>query len=487
MHRPIHLDRTRDEPQQNQLFEQLRGLIVAGTLKPNSRIIATRFLSEQMKVSRTTVLLAYERLIAEGYLETRPAVGTFVCETLPASGTEPGGLLRFAAEQGAGAPPVQRRHPTIDFALSPDNRYFPYKSWQKITQTVMDGQARHPEPIDDHPHGCGLMPLRSVIAEWLAFHRGIIADPEQVVVVSGKQQALAICATLVGLARRTAVVEAPGDPHAAELFNSFGARLRFCPVDDQGLGVGLLPEEPVALLHVTPSRQRPLGMTLPLERREALLAWAQRSGAILLEDDSDGDFRYQGSAQPSLYSLDPQGCVIYLRSFSETMSPGLRLVYMVVPRDMAEAARRVKACLDSGTPWFEQRVLTEFIASGEYDRHLRVARRALLERRDALIDRLRRHFADARLIGTSAGSHVSWQLPESLGSAERAQQIAALQGINVYRPLSGNAASRRNDLLLGYGALEVADIHRGVDRLAELLRGSQDEDSAFARGLAAAG
>ena len=470
MHLPIHLDRARDVPLQNQLFEQMRDLIVSGQLKPESRIIATRFLSEQLSVSRTTVLLAYERLIAEGYLETRPAIGTFVCQSLPGTAASPGP----PPAAPIAVPPSNRRDGAIDFALAPDDRLFPYKSWLRITQTILDRQARRPLQIEYRPHDSGLPALRAVIAEWLAFHRGIVAAPEQVIVVAGLQQALAIAAILAKAWRRMVVTECPGDSQTAALFDRFGG-IRFdCPVDEDGLDVDRLPDEAAALAYVTPSHQRPLGGMLPGDRRERLLDWAAATGALLLEDDSDGDFRYHGSAQPSLFSLAPPGRVIYLRRFSETMDVGLRLVYLVVPGTLVDAAQRVKASLDSGTPWLEQQVLAEFIGSGEYDRHLRMTRKILMERRDALIGALTGRFGDIRLMGTAAGTRVNWLLPGSFGPADMIRGHAAEHGVRLHRPLCSAPAGAGKSLLdrvltLGYATLAVPDIKKGVDCLADAL------------------
>jgi len=256
------------------------------------------------------------------------------------------------------------------------------------------------------------------------------------------------------------------------LFDSLGARRRDCPVDEYGLQTSRLPAEGAALAYVTPSRQRPLGGLLPLARREKLLDWAGRHRALIIEDDSDGDFRYAGSAPPALFSLDSQGAVIYLRGFSETLGAGLRLAYLVLPAGLLEAARRLKAGLDDGATWLEQRVLTEFIASGEYDRHLRTVRKTLLDRRDALSAALQRQFGPVELWGMGAGTHLSWRLPAGMASAEFLARRAAEHGVQVYRPFPTSSDLRLADdmLLLGYGALEPAQIEKGVGLLADSLR-----------------
>jgi GntR family transcriptional regulator/MocR family aminotransferase len=484
MHLPIELDRSHGEPLQNQLFEQLRCLIITQCLKPNTRVIATRFLAEQLGISRTTVLLAYERLIAEGYLETRPAVGTFVCKVLPDQMPPPpvNGKRVSALPQVELHPPIfQGRMPeprarhkvSIDFWEGPDFRIFPVKTWQRLSQQVMDclgkGLSRLPPPA-------GVETLRAAIADWLAAHRGIITDYEQVIVVAGAQQAYNIAARLFLRPGDTVVVETPGDCRASILFESLGAIRYPVPVDQDGLVVDLLPTGTAALVHVTPSHQNPIGGTLPLERREKLIEWARRAGAYLIEDDCDGDFRYRGIGPPPLKSLDPYGLVLYTGTFSKTLGAGLRLGYMVVPPELSPAAVTVKTLLDRGNPWLDQTILAEFIASGEFDRHLRRIRKTYLGRRDCLIAALRAHFGDIHLVGIDTGTQLSWRLPLSLPPARTVQEFARLCGIDIYTVFE-DAAFGRNDyrhaddtILLGYSSLDERQIRDGIARLAGALR-----------------
>jgi len=453
MHLPIHLDRTLDSPLQNQLFDQIRGLILGGRLPPDNRIIASRLLSEQVQVSRTTVLLVYDRLIAEGYLETRPAVGTFVCRSLPEtnrSATVPVATARQAT-------PLDSRALAIDFALGPDPALFPGKAWFRT------GQAQRLPAwaaIDER----GLPALRAAIADWLALHRAIVADPEQILILSGVPQALAVAAVLAEIRGRGVVVETPGDSQARALFETLGAVSIDCPAGAEGIETACLPEGPAALAYVTPARQRPLGTTLPPARRERLLAWAARAGAMILEDDRDGDFRFEGTTPPSLFSLGRTGSVICLRAIADTLRIGTRLAYLVLPRRLADAARRVKSGLDDGPSTLEQAILAEFISSGDYDRHLRRTRKMLLERRDALVTALLGHFGPIDLLGTASGSHVAWRLPSDFPRTDVIQARAAARSVGIHRPDGKDGL-----LLLGYGALPEEKISRGAALIAAAL------------------
>lgn len=453
MHLPIHLDRTLDTPLQNQLFDQIRGLILEGHLPSDNRIIASRLLSEQLQVSRTTVLLVYDRLIAEGYLETRPAVGTFVCRSLP----ETDRAAAVPATSTRHVSPLESRGLAIDFALAPDPALFPGKAWFRI------GQAQRLPAlatIDDR----GLPALRAAIADWLAIHRAIVADPEQILILSGVPQALAVAAALAGIRGRRVILEAPGEVQARSLFESLGGVPIGCPAGAEGIETTCLPEGPAALAYVTPARQRPLGTTLPPARRQRLLAWAAGAGAMILEDDRDGDFRFEGSTPPSLFSLDETGSIICLRGMAETLRSGTRLAYLVLPRRLTDAARRAKSRLDDGPPWLEQAILAEFISSGDYDRHLRRTRKMLLERRDALVTALFGHFGPIDLLGTATGSHVAWRLPSHFPRTDLIQAKAAARSVGLHRPDGKDGL-----LLLGYGALPKEKISRGAALLAAAL------------------
>ena len=486
MHLPIELDRSLDEPLQNQLYEQLRGLILVGRLKGNTRLIATRFLAEQLGISRTTVLLAYERLISEGYLETRPAVGTYVCTELPDQPPiappppDPGSefvrqaTLRPPAICMPPPPASFNTKPAIDFWHGPDQSIFPLRIWQRITHQILENFGRD---ISQPPPPPGIDPLRAAIAEWLAIHRGIVVDAEQVIVVAGRQQAYNVIARMFLRQGDPVVVEWPGDDGASCLFDSLGARLCRVPVDEHGLMVERLPEGPAVLAHVTPCHQTPLGGTLPLERREKLIQWARKAGAYIIEDDCNGDFRYRGMGPAPLKSLDPYGLVLFAGTFSRSIGAGLRVGYLVVPPELVGPASAQKALLDNGNPWLEQMVLTEFIASGEYDRHLRRVRKTYLDRRDCLLSAVRLHFGEARLGGIDAGTHVTWFLESGQPRAPLVKTLAHSQGIGVYTVCNDDPPDGRRPpfadeaLILGYSSLDEQQIRAGVAGLAQLMNG----------------
>lgn len=488
----LRIDPLSRQSLQQQLFEGIRRRILDGHLRPGMAVPASRALSEQLGVSRNTVVLAYERLIAEGYLQTRPAFGTFVNRDLPEQ------ALRSTREEAplpepAGAPAV-RQPPAvraraqrvvnpnhhqllIDFWVGrPDPHTFPTKTWRRL---LLHHLATGGQPLTEYGDPAGLLALRRAIADYLGPARGIRAEPQQILIVAGIQQALNIAALLLVREGGEVVLECPCYQGAAYVFEQHGARLRPVPVDARGLIAGELPRSAVSLAYVTPSHQYPLGGTLPLERRVRLLEWACESGAYIVEDDYDSDFRHVGSPLTALAGLDRSGHVIYLGTFSKSIGAGLRLGYMVLPYALVEASRIVKALLDNGNPWLEQAVLADFIASGSYDHHLRRIRQLYRARRDCLIEALRARFGPVRLSGLEGGMHIVWHLPAHFPEAPEIQSLALQARVGVYA-LDGGAATdfgrtdyRRRTLLLGYSSLNETRIREGVERLARVLDGAQ--------------
>ena len=403
MQLPILLDRESSNPLQDQLFTQLQQLIVSRTLKPNSRIVATRFLAEYVGVSRTTVLLVYERLISEGYLTTQPTIGTFVSEVLPDIEIHKRSVIppqnaeiprqanaRPAVFGSLAPPPALGPSLRYDFCRSiPGGELLPSKIWLRLTQRVFE---QHAAGIAELPPPEGLPILRQALAEWLGVQRGMAVAPEQIVVVSGLRQAYAIVSHLFQRRGDRVVVEDPGNETVAHFLGSRGADLVPVAVDDQGLIVEQLPQGPVSLACVTPARQDPIGGTMPLRRREALIAWALQTGAYVIEDEFACAIRYQGSAPAPLVALDQHGLVFHVGSFSKTLGAGLCLGYIVAPPEFAKAVAAIKAMSDDGSPWIEQMVLADFISTGGYDQHLRRLRRTFMIRRDELIRTLEKSF-----------------------------------------------------------------------------------------------
>jgi GntR family transcriptional regulator / MocR family aminotransferase len=492
---PLTIRRHGPEPLQAQIADQIRQLVDKGILAPSSRVPSTRALSEQLGVSRNTVTLAYDLLIAEGILEVESSAGTMVSRQPPAAF---GRVTSSSHAPGETDAPTARRHPVAfqgrgprvhdplashliyDFRMGqPDPALFPVGVWHRL---IVDRLTRAGSVLVRYGDPAGLWELRVAIAEHLRLARGIVANADQIVIVAGCQEGLNLVARVLVTPGVRAVVENPCYEGAALVLASHGARLAAAPVDDDGICVDRLPGE-AALAYVTPSHQFPLGPTLSFARRLALLDWAAKSGAYVVEDDYDSDFRYEESPLLALYALDRAEATIYLGTFSKSIGAALRLGYVVFPPALAPAAIGAKGLLDNGHPWLEQAAVAEFLASGDFERHLHRTRRRYLARRDCLLHELRRHFGRTRVDGTEGGMHVAWHLPAGAASAPLLQRRLADEGVGVYslgaapvhvvEPVSASDSV----LLLGYPCLSEERIRSAVERIAVALDRYGDEEA----------
>ena len=476
---------------QAQIFDQIRSMILNGQLRGDDPLPTTRELSVQLGVSRNTAVLAYERLIAEGYIRTKPYVGTFVSPDLPdtafLSSRDVGTLQAQTTNEAAGQPETigvalrthqlakpDRRRLAADFWVGrPDTRTFPLKAWsQHIKARLKSAGPR----LTSYSDPAGLLELRQAIAKHLGPARGVIADPEQIIIVGGCQDGFNLAGRLLVKPGSTAVVESPCYQGAAYVLESMGAKLHPVPVDRDGLDVAKLPRVDGALAYVTPSHQYPIGVTMSLQRRIELLAWATQHDAYIIEDDYDSDFRFIGSPLTALKGLDRNERVIYLGTFSKCMGPGLRLGYVVAPRRLVESFRRMKMLMNNGQSWLEQAAMADFMASGEFGRHLRRIRQLYRERRDALLNALTKHFGPCEVYGDQAGMHLVWRLPEGLPDAAEVETRGLAAGVGVISLATGSALRFDDDdggnrmLMLGFVALTEKEIEDGVARLAGALR-----------------
>jgi len=315
--------------------------------------------------------------------------------------------------------------------------------------------------------------LRSAIAEYLQRARGVVCDPEQVLIVNGSQQALDVAARVLLDPGDAAWLEEPGYDGALGALSAAGARVIAVPVDQDGLNVreGIRRSADARLAYVTPSHQFPLGGSMSLSRRLELLRWAERSGAWIVEDDYDSELRYADRPLPALQGLDRSGCVIYVGTFSKILFPALRIGYLVVPPALVQTFRRVRWATDLHSPVLMQAVLASFIAEGHFERHIRRMRTLYHERHDALVFNAARHLHGVLEVApTASGMHVIGWLPAGVDD-RKASRAAYTEGVDV-TPLSffsRSASSRRGGLVLGFAAYTAEEIARGTERLAKAL------------------
>jgi GntR family transcriptional regulator/MocR family aminotransferase len=471
--------READMPAYRWLYSALRGDILAGRLRPGSRLPATRDLARQYKLSRGTVLSAFEELKAEGYLNGSRGSGTYVSSVLPEY------LLQVTAQRSRERPlgsPGPRPLSVYGLRVQPfgnlDSRptrafranlpaldLFPTQIWTRLAER----RLRHlsiPQLL-----GCGTMgylPLRSAIAGYLNASRGTQCKPEQVMIVSGTQEALDLAGRLILNPGDSVCLEEPGYTGAAMAFEALGAKVLPVPVDDEGMR--LPGARKAKLIYVTPGHQFPLGMTMSLARRLQLLDWARRTPALIFEDDYDSEFRYAGRPVPALQGLDRQRLVLFAGTFSKVLFPGLRIGYLVLPSDLVAPFAAAKSVLNRHAPPFEQTVLCDFIVEGHFERHLRRMREVYAERLSTLLESARRKFAGLlELSDVEAGLQTVGWLQRGIDS-KAAQRAAGLRKVEV-TPLRvySRMPMAREGLQLGFAAVSPQEIKRGVHQLAVAL------------------
>ncbi|MFI5677610.1 MocR-like pyridoxine biosynthesis transcription factor PdxR [Streptomyces cellulosae] len=437
----------------------LREAVRSGRLTAGTRLPSSRDLAADLGVSRGLVTETYEQLTAEGYLRSGRGAGTWVSEAVRAA--------RPRAHDLAPRSPGTR----ADFLPgSPDLSLFPRAAWAAAQRGVL-AELAHQEL--GYPDPRGLPRLRTALADLLTRRRGVVADPERIVVVSGVTQATALLGFVLRARGVRAVgVEDPGSPQHAELYAAAGVSTVPIPLDDEGLAVGALYGSGVRAVVATPAHQFPTGVAYSARRRAELLDWARSVDGLVLEDDYDGDFRYDRAPVGALQGLDPEH-VAYTGSVSKSLAPGLRLGWLLVPDSLVEEVVARKRTLDLGHPSLDQALFARFVERGDHDRHLRRCQRAYRERRDALVAALEEHFPGTEVTGIAAGLHVIAALPERYGPQERFLAEAAAAGVAV-RPLSDCAHTRvetdgKGDvrLVLGYAQLSPARIRDGVRAMAE--------------------
>ncbi|MGB7680855.1 MAG: PLP-dependent aminotransferase family protein [Candidatus Acidiferrales bacterium] len=467
------------EPLYRQVYRGLRQAILSGTFRAGDCLPSTRDLAEELGISRTVVLLAYDQLLAEGFVAGRGGSGTYVSEGL--GGSRPRRLQNSAGLQlsryGSAAAaiaatvdfPGRRSIPLrYDFAYGGrgDVETFPFEMWRRI---LLRHARKAPVRELDYGAAAGSLALREAISVHVRRSRAVLCDSSQVIVVNGSQQALDLVARVLIERGDPVAIEDPQYQGATEILRTVGARLLPVPVDRDGLNPGKLPKY-ARLAFVTPSHQFPTGAILPLARRLALLDWARRKDAVIVEDDYDGEFRYEGQPLESLQGLDTEGRVIYIGTFSRTVFSALRIGYLIAPKSLVPAFTSTKWLCDRHTATLEQETLAEFISTGMYERHLRRVRRRNTARREALLVAIRIHLGDrVEVSGDGAGAHiVLW--PGKRVSENAVIERAASRGVGIYG-ISGYYLTRpsRTGLMLGYSHMREQEIQEGIRRLSEIL------------------
>ncbi|MEV4800863.1 PLP-dependent aminotransferase family protein [Nonomuraea sp. NPDC049421] len=451
---PLSLSRTSAEPLTAQLAGRLRRAMLDGALAPGERLPSTRALAVQLGVSRTVVTEAYQQLYAEGWLDGRHGSGTFVADLTPGAPQEAGPVERPRAP--AAPPPPDG---AIDLTPgSPWVRDYDRAAWKRAWRKAAD------LPPSASPDPYGLPRLRELLAEHLRRARGMVVGPENVLVTRGTGNGLDLVARILLAPGTKAGVEDPGYPAARVIFGSRGAEVVPCQVDEDGVIVDHLPTD-LRLLYTTPAHQYPLGGRLPIPRRERLLAWARRTGATIVEDDYDAEFRYDVAPLPALYGLDPAR-VVLLGTLSKTLAPDVGVGWLVATPELVAEVAALRVAVADRTSGPVQQAVATLIERGDLDRHLRRMRLEYARRRAAVVELLG---PLCRLRGDTAGLHVLAELPPGLVPV--VIERAARRGVLLDSTLRHHHAEPRlHGLVIGYGSASLADVRRGCRIIAELIR-----------------
>ncbi len=474
------------EPLHRQLYNELRSAILGGRLPAGCRLPASRELAQVTRLSRNTVLSAYDQLIAEGYILSRAGSGTYVVGSLPDQVLS-GPAMEPIPEGARGARRISRRGERlleIPFrrwpppstgellfrAGLPALDEFPMDIWRRLTERHLRHASAETLAYGDPQ---GHRPLREAIAAHLAAARGARCEAGQVVVTAGSQQAISIAAEVLIDPGDTVLFEEPGYFAARAAFEAAGANLVPVSVDGEGFDVAeAVRASPKArLAYLTPSHQNPLGVTMSLPRRRALLQWAESGGSWILEDDNASECRYHGRPLAALQGIDPHGRVLYAGTFSKVMFSSLRLGYLVAPPDLLRAVIHARELRDRQSPGIQQAVMADFMLEGHLARHLRRMRTLYAARLEALRRAVREHAADVLELGEAEGgvNRVVW-LPPGLSDSVAVEALQpegfACLPLSEFRMRAGGRAG----LVLGFAGMTEAAIEDAVRRMAALLR-----------------
>ncbi|HEU5145013.1 MAG TPA: PLP-dependent aminotransferase family protein [Dermatophilaceae bacterium] len=462
-----------------QVYLRLRAAVLDGRLGPGDRLPSTRELADELDVSRGTVTTAYDRLVAEGFLESRRGAGTFVRCAAPGVGSgrrraSPGvvGPVPPWQAQGSPAPSPSPAAYELTFDLTvgvPDAGLFPLAVWRRLVAAELRlgrlGQAVAGTYVrPGHPR------LQAEIARYLGRSRSVVASAEDVLVTTGAQQALDLVARVLLEPGAVVAVEDPGYTAAARLFETHRAQVVGVPVDEEGIVVQALPAR-ARLVYVTPSHQFPLGVAMSLTRRVALLEWASRHGAVIVEDDYDSEFRFADRPLEPLQSLDAEGRVVYVGTFSKTLLPGLRVGYAIAPSSLQPALREAKQVTDWSGDAVTQGALAAFLAEGHLAAHVRRATKVYGDRRRHLLAEVGRELGDVlEFVPSVAGLHVTALLRDAAVDDRELAAAVARAGVGV-EPLSPRYRGQpRPGLMLGIGGVDQTRLPDALALVVQTVR-----------------
>ncbi len=454
-----------------QIYEHIRQEIKEGRLLGGERLPSTRSMAEYLQVSRSTIEYAYEQLLSEGYIESRPCKGYFVCaieEGLEENMRPTEHNVGTMGEQ-ADAREQESKRGNIAYDFSPyaiDMSLFPYGVWKRITREVV---SRENSEMFLQGEAQGDYELRCTIGRYLHSSRGVVCNPDQIIIGAGNDYLLLLLEKILGR-KWSVAMENPTYKRAYHILSACGYQVETVDMDESGMEISKLRQTEADLVYVMPSHQFPLGTVMPIGRRAELLAWAKECGGCIIEDDYDSEFRYRGKPIPSLQASDKNGRVIYMGTFSKAIAPAIRISYMVLPPLLLGAYRERCHFYSCTVSRIDQKVLNEFMAGGYFERHLNKMRKCYREKHDTLLEALKPFQKSFHILGEHAGLHLLLQAQVPVSEAQLVQwaadQQVAVYGLQEYRVVDpkypeADAAT----VLLGFGGMSKEEIIEGVEHL----------------------
>lgn len=459
-------DENADKPLYLQLYDYIRGEMEAGRIPPNTRLPSIRKLARHLGVSKNTVEAAYQQLMAEGYMISKPKSGYYAAEMedRPSAAIHSHKKISLFDQRNRHMPAktdirIDFRHGNID------RESFPIAVWKKLSNQVM-----REKEIFSYGEPQGEPEFRLELAKYLYQSRGVVCSPDQIIIGGGIQQLLSLLCLIIGAKRHPIAFENPGYDGAREIFLHHGFPVIPIEVNRQGIHLEKLEKSEARFVYVTPSHQFPLGFIMPVASRIKLIRWAERANGYIIEDDYDSEFRYKGKPIPALQGLDPHGRVIYLGTFSKSLLPSVRIAYMILPKPLMTKYKMNFSIYEQPVSKIHQRTLYLFMREGYWEKHLRKMRHVYQKKHMMLIRTIQTYMGDnVRIIGEDSGLHVILEV-KSDDTEEHLIQTAKKAGIRVY-PTSNywmdNPPSPYPQILMGFGGLSENEMIQGIRILSE--------------------
>ncbi|WCN36192.1 PLP-dependent aminotransferase family protein [Aneurinibacillus uraniidurans] len=459
-----NLDEAAKEPLYIQLYQYIKEEIQTGRIPSSTRLPSIRQLAHFLHISKTTIQVAYQQLLAEGYIESKERSGFYVVDMASESFEHPPASYSSPSpNRDSNRKPKPIRY---DFYMSKiDVDHFPYDKWRMCSNQSMNLEQKQLLSYGDRQGEIG---LRRALSQYLRQARAVNCSEEQLVIGAGTQTMIRLLCQLIGLDGNPIAMEEPGYHGVRTMFQQLGFSIKPIPLEEDGIAIDELVRSKAKVVYITPSHQYPLGMVMPIAKRMKLLHWAEENGSLIIEDDYDGEFRYHGRPIPSLQGLDAHGNVVYIGTFSKSLMPAIRISYMVLPERLLNVYHKNLLTNDQTASRLHQNTLQLFMESGEWERHIRRMRKVYQKKHDVLLQTIKNVMqGNVTITGQDAGLHIVMKVHSGI-HVEELVKIAEESGVKVYSTANDWCSCPKEYpplILLGFGGLSLQEIVQGIERL----------------------